>query len=221
MQPHHFWQDFQPGPPPPPPWHHRFPASLPDGRVLWLPIRPLGDSGTGIASLILNQASFEVEDALADHLATRLAPHAPDVVIGLPTLGLGLARAVAARLGHARMIPLGTSRKFWYDEALSVPLSSITSPGAQKRLYLDPRMIPLLDGARIALIDDVVSSGASMRAGLALLALTGLQPVVMGVAMRQTARWREGLASAPVEGVFDTPLLRRTEAGWAPEAPGP
>ncbi|MBN9888859.1 phosphoribosyltransferase [Salipiger abyssi] len=216
MQPHEFWQDFEPGPPPPPPWQHRFPAQMPDGRLLWLPIRPLGDSGTGIASLILNQTSFTVEAALADHLAARLKPYAPDVVIGLPTLGLGLARAVAARLGHMRMVPLGTSRKFWYDEALSVPLSSITSPGATKRLYLDPRMLPLLDGARIALIDDVVSSGASMRAGRDLLEMIGRAPVVTGVAMRQTLRWQETLRGAAVEGVFDTPLLTRAGADWQP-----
>ncbi len=213
MQAHEFWQTFSPGPPPPAPWTDRFPAQMPDGRVLWLPIRTLA-SGDGIASLILNQASFEVEETLAAHLADRLRPHAPDVVVGLPTLGLGLARAVAARLGHARMVPLGTSRKFWYDEALSVPMSSITSPGVAKRLYVDPRMLPLLRGRRVALIDDVASSGASMRAGLSLLGAIDCAPVAMGVAMRQTDRWQALARSAPLEGVFDTPLLRAAPDGW-------
>jgi len=39
-------------------------------------------------------------------------------------------------------------------------LSSITTPTQQKRLYIDPRMLPLLQGRRVALIDDVISSGA-------------------------------------------------------------
>lgn len=212
MHPHAFWQDFDDGPAPKSPYHDRYPARMPDGRLLWLPIRPLGDD-TAIASLILNQASFAVEDALAQHLADRLVPHAPDLVVGLPTLGLGLARAVAARLGHPRMLPLGTSRKFWYDEALSVPMRSITSPGAEKRLYLDPRMLPLLGPARVALIDDVASSGTSLRAALDLLGSVGVTPVVMGVAMRQTDRWR-ALDGPPLEGVFDTPLLAHSPGGW-------
>ena len=83
----------------------------------------------------------------------------PDVIVGLPTLGLTLAAATAQSIGHHRYVPLGTSRKFWYDESLSVSLSSITSPDVHKRLYIDPRMLPLIEGRRVALIDDVISSG--------------------------------------------------------------
>ena len=47
----------------------------------------------------------------AEDLAARLRPFSPEVVVGLPTLGLTLAAAVAERLGHARYVPCGTSRK--------------------------------------------------------------------------------------------------------------
>ena len=60
--------------------------------------------------------------------------------MGLPTLGLALASAVARALGHERYVPLGTSRKFWYRDELSAPLSSVTTPDQKKTLYLDPRM---------------------------------------------------------------------------------
>lgn len=181
-----------------------------------LPIRPLAGTENAIASLILNQSSFAVEGALADVLAERVATSGPDIVVGLPTLGLSLARLVAERLGHTRYVALGTSRKFWYDDALSVPLSSITSPGQEKRLYLDPRMVPLLQGARICLIDDVISSGASMRGGLEVLALAGMEPVVIGAAMLQTRRWQEALGdkAGRVVGALKTPLLQRTPDGW-------
>ena len=46
----------------------------------------------------------------------------------------------AAALFAAGILVLGYSRKFWYDEELSAPVSSITSPGQVKRVYLDPRM---------------------------------------------------------------------------------
>ncbi|MFV0245061.1 MAG: phosphoribosyltransferase [Qingshengfaniella sp.] len=221
MTPETFWQVIEDGPPPPPPYSGRFPAVLPDHGVLWLPLRPLADSDAALASLILNQASFAVADRLAGLLARDLRDFTVDRVIGLPTLGLGLAAGVAQALGHSRYVPLGTSRKFWYDEALSVPLSSVTSPGGGKRLYIDPRMLPLLEGRRIALIDDAISTGTSMVAALDLLKQVGLTPVVIGAAMLQTDRWRDPLAAVPVRGVFRSPLLRKQETGYWPEDPSP
>ncbi len=217
MEPHEFWQEIHPadhassGP-----YHDRFPARLPDGRVLFLPIRRLGETDRGIASLILNQTAFAVEAVLADLLAEQLAEYAPEVIVGMPTLGLSLARAVAQRLGHKRYVALGTSRKFWYDEDLSVPLTSITSPGTQKRLYLDPRMRPLMMGKRVCLIDDVISSGTSISAGLDLLQGAGLRPVCVAAAMLQTRRWQDplGLRGALAVGVIRSPLLQVCDGGW-------
>jgi adenine/guanine phosphoribosyltransferase-like PRPP-binding protein len=220
-----FWQEILPAEAATqPPFADRYPARLPDGRILFLPIRALGDSGQGISSLILNQTAFAVEDALADLLADHLRPLDLEVIVGLPTLGLSLARATAERLGHSRYVALGTSRKFWYDETLSVPMTSITSPGKDKRLYLDPRMVPLLQGRRIGVIDDVISTGSSMAAGLGLLERAGFYPQAVGAAMLQTLRWVERLAVATAQppdrvvGVLHTPLLERGGDGWFPGA---
>src|SRR5205823_3216736 len=114
--------------------------------------------------LISNQASLVVLDALIEAMTTLLAAAQPDIIIGVPTLGLPLAEGVARRLGHSRLLPLSTSRKFWHREDLSEPLSSITTPERRKSLFIDPRLLPLLDGRRIVVIDDVVSSGQSMIA---------------------------------------------------------
>lgn len=221
MQPHEFWQDVFPpksfdtgsG------YRDFFPAEFEDGRQILLPIRQLSDGKHALASLIINQASFAVEEALATELAARLAPFEPDVIAGLPTLGLTLAAAVARKLGHARYVPLGTSRKFWYVDDLSVPLSSITTPDQKKRLYVDPRMLPLLEGKRVVLVDDVISSGTSIVAGLTLMATCGVELIAIGAAMLQTERWRQPLADLAtpwperVIGVFRTPLLARAEDG--------
>ncbi|MBX8812236.1 phosphoribosyltransferase [Ochrobactrum sp. MR34] len=223
MQPHEFWQklyapetfDVQ--------GVHEtfFPATLDDGRQLQLPIRPLSDKQHALASLIVNQAAFDVVDALSDDLAAKLNAFEPDVIVGLPTLGLTLASEVARKLGHSRYVPLGTSRKFWYEEELSVPLSSITTPDQIKRLYIDPRMLPLLDGRRIALVDDVISSGTSIVAALNLLNSRALKPVVIGAAMLQTQRWRAPLEQLGTEfaemtrGCFTTPMLKHGDnGGW-------
>ena len=221
MQPHEFWQDVQPDATRLPDgegvvFH---PAAFEDGRVLPLPIRPLADGAHALASLILNQASFPVVEAIASDLARKLAACEVDVVVGLPTLGLTLASSVAARLGHSRYVPLGTSRKFWYRPELSVALSSITTPDQSRRLYIDPRMLPLLAGRRVALVDDVVSSGASIAAALRLMSLCGVEPVAIGAAMLQSTRWRARLAEideawpAREFAVLTTPMLARASDG--------
>ncbi len=221
MHPHEVWQELYPP-------HtfetnigHRdfYPATLSDGRQICLPIRPLDDGKHALASLIVNQASFTVVDALSDDLTSRLRACEPDVVIGLPTLGLTLASEVARKLGHTRYVPFGTSRKFWYEEALSVPLSSVTTPDQIKRLYIDPRMLRLIENRRVALIDDVISSGRSIMAALALLGSVDITPVAIGAAMLQSSRWRDNAFSPypgwtdKVHGCFETPILQKQDDG--------
>ena len=230
LEPHAFWQEIEPDGTycldPMQGFAGFYPAKLPDGSELRLPIRPLADGEHALASLIINQASFAVVDRLSTLLAERVQDLKPEVVVGLPTLGLTLAAATAAKLGHTRYVPLGTSRKFWYREDLSIPLSSITSPGHEKRLFIDPRMLPLIEGRGVLLVDDVLSSGASILAGLRLLQKVDIEPVAIGAAMLQTRRWEAALrADMPemtyrVHGVFETPMLKRGQAGgWFASRP--
>ena len=216
-----YWQSIRTAEPeasPQGPWRHGYPARLPDGRVLVLPIRQLASEPQhAVASLLVNQASMEVVDTLAQSLADRLLPLAPELVIGLPTLGLTLAPLVGRALGHARYLPMGYSRKFWYDEALSAPVHSITSPVPGKRIYLDPHLLPLLQGRRLALVDDALSTGTTMQAAWDLIEAIGGQVVACGVAMLQGRRWADKLGperTAKVVGVFDSPLLRAVPEGW-------
>ncbi|MBU1305335.1 MAG: phosphoribosyltransferase [Alphaproteobacteria bacterium] len=220
LAPHQYWQTIDKAADPAPEaegWRDFYHASLPDGRVLDLPIRVLpGDGRSAVASLIVNQASFVVEDALSSGMADLLAPFAPEVIVGVPTLGLPLANNVARRLGHSRMVALGTSRKFWYNDALSAPLTSITSPNQQKTIYLDPRMLELLAGKRVAVVDDVISSGTSMVAVLTLLQQAGLQPVAIAVAMLQGTRWQKPLAAwgDRIVAPMRSPRLSLSATGW-------
>lgn len=200
------------------PWQFGYPARLPDGRVLMLPIRQMASEPShAVASLLVNHASLDVVDTLGAMLAQRLSARAPGLVIGLPTLGLALAPVVARELGHARYVPMGYSRKFWYDEALSAPVHSITSPTPGKRIYLDPHLRPLLDGKRLALVDDAISTGTTLRAAWDLVESLGGDVVACGVAMLQGRRWVELLGAeraARVVGVFDSPLLKAVPDGW-------
>lgn len=206
------WQQFDETPDPGPPYDARYPARMPDGRYLHLPIRPIG-----VAGLIVTQASFPVLHKLVDWMAEAARPVRVEMVLGLPTLGHALASVLAQRLGHPHWVAAGYSRKLWYDEALSVPIRSVTST-AERQLWLDPRMLGRLAGKRVLLVDDVISSGHSAQAGLALLRTAGVEPIGLCVAMAQTQDWRAAWpANIPVLRVFDTPGLAPSVFGWLPD----
>jgi adenine/guanine phosphoribosyltransferase-like PRPP-binding protein len=219
-----FWQVLRDhAPDAAPPWRYRVPVRLPDGKWLDLPVRRLGGSADrAVASLIANQASHTVVRALSGHMAALSQGFAPDILIGLPTLGLMFAPQVSELLGHARFVPLGYSRKFWYDEALSEPVQSITSPTPGKRLYLDPNQMPLVAGRRVVVIDDAVSSGSTLLASLRLLVRAGADVAGIVVAMVQGGDWRHALAQldaqwpGKVAGAFYSPKLALREDGWYP-----
>lgn len=221
----HYWQDIvspRPQVTLDGPWRHGYPALLPDGRVLMLPIRQLASEPRhAVASLLVNQASLDVVDALAHMLADALRPFAPTLVIGLPTLGLTLAPLVARALGQKRYLPMGYSRKFWYDEALSAPVHSITSPVPGKRIYMDPHLSPLMHGQRLAVVDDALSTGTTMAAAWDLIESLGGEVVACGAVMLQGRRWADKLGPDRLQrvvGVFDSPLLQAVPEGWVVRA---
>ncbi|MBP0495828.1 phosphoribosyltransferase [Roseomonas indoligenes] len=209
-----FWQGFEPAPDAPP---YRESAALPvpGGSALRLPLRNYG--GVAVTGLIVNQASFPVLRRLAGWMADAARPLGAEVVCGLPTLGHALAPPVAEALGHPNWVAAGYSRKRWYEEALSAPVSSSTTPG-ERRMWLDPRVLHRLQGRRVLLVDDVISTGTSALAGLALLARAGVRPVGLCVAMAQGDRWvADWPGEVPVVAAFAAPLLRPVPGGWAPD----
>ena len=78
-------------------------------------------------------------------------------------------------------------------------------------------MLPRLEGQRVLLVDDVISTGSSAQAGLALLAAAGIRPVGLCVAMIQTRAWAASWpADIPVVSVCETPALKQCDGGWFP-----
>jgi adenine/guanine phosphoribosyltransferase-like PRPP-binding protein len=220
-----FWQSFETHPKAAPgdePWDDRYAAPMPDGRTLVLPMRDMGSFA--MAGFIANQASFAVLDQVAEWLARAAAACGPEIIVGLPTLGHTVGAATARALGHRGWVAPSTTRKRWYDDDASVALGSITSPATganrDRRMWLDPRLLHRMQGRRVVLVDDVISTGSSALAGLALMRAVGVEPVALLVAMVQGHRWMETWdASVPVIGAFSTPLFHPSGNRWV-ETPG-
>jgi len=209
-----FWQRFAAECAAGPPYRDRFSVKV-GQQILHLPIRPLPESGQAVASLIANQASFQVIDALTSEMVRLARRFSPDVLVGLPTLGLAFAPDVARGLGHGNFVAFGYSRKFWYSDALSASIHSITSPDGAKRLYLDPLMLPRLSGRRVVVVDDVASTGRSLGAAAELLGRCNVTVLGAVVAMRQGA-FEPTDDPFPIASVFATPRFTQRADGWWP-----
>lgn len=210
--------------PPQPPYRDSYAFRLPDGDWVELPLLALPPEGsTAIVSLCITENSFELEDRLSSAMTVLARGLGAEVIVGMPTLGMVLAASVARKLGHAHYVPLSYSRKFWFDEALSVPVQSITSPGVTKRVYLDPRILDRMHGRRVVIVDDVVSTGTSLLAQLALMGKARVAVAGIVTAMQETRVWIDRLrAESPgcldrTLTVLRSPLFSRSPAGWIPD----
>jgi len=207
---------------PQPPYTDFCPITLCDGSQVDLPIEPLPGTDQAIVLLMSNQTPFVVELKLAALLTDVVRGLQPEVVVGIPTMGLDYARLVAANLGLPHYVALGNSRKFWYDDELSIPVSSITSPGAKKKLYLDPSLVERLAGKRTLIIDDVIATGRSVSSAISLVQRAGANVVGLGFVFSELDPWKKVLAGfGPdwpdrVRVIGTIPRLVKTAVGWVP-----
>ena len=205
-----------------PPFRDYYPVTLNNGAQLHLPLQPLPGGEQAIALLMSNQTPFAVEQEISVLLTKLAAEFSAEVIVGIPTLGLDYARIVARNLGFSDYVALGNSRKFWYSDELSVPVRSVTSPGENKRLYLDPMLVERLAGKLVLIVDDVINTGGSAAAAIELLQSVGAQVIGLCVVLTEGEAWKEVLAAfAPdwperVRGLGRLPLFRNTAAGWIP-----
>ena len=120
---------------------------------LWFDLEGLFDEGSGI-------------DVFVDQLAVKLRPYDVEVACGPATGGAKLAERMAERLGCA----------FAFTE----PQPASAEGLFKARYVLPPQFANGLRDKRVALVDDVMSAGSSLRATLAEVEAGGARPVVIG-----------------------------------------
>lgn len=124
-----------------------------------LPICPVNDS--------LSIAAFVIfgDQELTCAAATELLKLAPDYdyLITAEAKGIPLAHEMARQRGDKKYMLARKGAKLYMSGVFEVEVNSISTAKTQK-LYLDTYDAELMNGKRILIVDDVISTGDSLHA---------------------------------------------------------
>ena len=140
-----------------------------DGYDTELPILPL-PSGIKICFFNLHGAS-----EMTEHCGKSLAKHLSDcdVVITAESKGLQLCHVVARELGHEFYAVARKSKKLYMQDGIHVEYDSSITTGEPQKLYLSKHDVELIKGKKVGIVDDVISTGASLNGLEALVEKAG------------------------------------------------
>ncbi len=126
-----------------------------------LPILPL-PSGISIAFFNLHG-----DQALTEHCAKELAKELSDceVLIIAESKGLQLTHCVARELNQRYYAVARKTKKLYMQDGIEITIESSITTGKEQKLYLSKHDVELIKGKKVGIVDDVVSTGASL-AGL-------------------------------------------------------
>jgi adenine/guanine phosphoribosyltransferase-like PRPP-binding protein len=184
--------------------------------------------GSQLVELPLVQVASEMSIALlicVDHgvrfaaqagreLAEQLAPLDIEIVASVATMGIPLAIEVTRALGLDDYAILHKTPKIHLADAIDEPVRSITTDRDQ-RLLFDRARRHVVEGRRVAIVDDVISTGGSSRAALNLIRKVGGEPVAFGALLTEGGLWRTALRedAAMVHALGSIPLFRHQADG--------
>ncbi|CKG60487.1 Pur operon repressor [Fusobacterium polymorphum] len=115
----------------------------------------------------LSIASFVIlgDTEIVKKTAPMIAKKLPEVdfVVTAEAKGIPLAYEISKILNLNEYIVARKSIKAYMEEPIEVEVNSITTTNSQK-LYLNNQDVNKIKGKRVALIDDVISTGQSLKA---------------------------------------------------------
>ena len=138
------------------------------GLTRYLPICPLNDKLSIAGFVIFGDQELTV--ACAKDLLKRAPEY--DYIITAESKGIPLAHEMARQANNSKYILARKGPKLYMRDIFSVTVNSITTAKEQK-LYLDGNDAALMKGKRILIVDDVISTGESLKALEALVEKAG------------------------------------------------
>jgi len=178
-----------------------------------LPVVSLNEN-LALALLITVDMGIAFMAKAGEELANVLAPYDVDIVATVATMGIPLAVEVTRHLGLDQYVTLHKTPKIHLADAFSEPVRSITTD-AEQRLLFDRARLGDVEGKRVAIVDDVISTGASTGATLRLLRGIGAEIVVIGTLVTEASLWRESLGddASMVRALGSIPVFRPDGTG--------
>ena len=133
-----------------------------------LPICPVNENLYIAGFVIFGDQELTV--ACARELLNKAPEY--DYIITAEAKGIPLAHEMARQAGDSKYILARKGPKLYMRDIFSVTVNSITTAKEQK-LYLDGADAALMKGKRILIVDDVISTGESLKALEALVEKAG------------------------------------------------
>ena len=133
-----------------------------------LPICPLNENLSSAGFVICGDPELTV--ACARELLAKAPKY--DYILTAEAKGIPLAHEMARQAGDAKYILARKGPKLYMRDIFSVSVHSITT-AKEQRLYLDGADAALMKGKKILIVDDVISTGESLRALEALAEKAG------------------------------------------------
>ena len=146
---------------------------------------PLFEVAPGVRIAILNiLGDTELVRAAAGALSDPIRELDADVLVTAETKSIPLVHELSTRLGLPYVVLRKQYRPYMGD-ALQVETLSITT-GVPQTLFLDEKDRHLLDGKRVVVVDDVISTGSTLEAMRQVVEQAG------GTTVAETAVFTEG-----------------------------
>jgi len=156
---------------------------------------PLFEVAPGLRIALLNiLGDTELVQACAAELGKRLQSQAFDVIVTAEAKSIPLAHALSVVMRKPYVV-LRKAYKSYMGEAVQAETLSITT-GKPQTLYMDEKDRVAVRGKRVALVDDVISTGSTLEGMRKVMELAGAQIVVQAAVFTEgdPADWKHIMA---------------------------
>lgn len=166
---------------------------------------PLVRVAPGIKVALFNiLGDTEIVKAVVPDLAALL-PEDTEVLLHPEGKGIPIVYELSVYTGLPYVVPR-KDRKQWMLNPISTDVKSITT-GKPEKFWLDSRETPKMAGKKVAIVDDVISTGSTLEAMENLVAKTG------GTIVARVAVFTEGDERENVAALGHLPLFPADDAG--------
>jgi adenine phosphoribosyltransferase len=164
---------------------------------------PLVKVAPGIKVALFNLlGDTEIVKAVSPELAAML-PEETEALLHPEGKGIPLVYEISAITGLPYVVPRKT-RKQWMLDPISTDVRSITT-GKPEKYWLDRREMPKIEGKKVAIVDDVISTGSTLEAMESLVAKT------RGTVVARIAIFTEGDERENVSTLGHLPLFTASD----------